>query len=161
MIVLPFSTTQQLLNYWPFGDVFCDVWLTTDVLCCTASIYSVLAISIERYIGVTQPLHYNIYVTKMRVYFVIMFVWFVSFMISMTPFVGWRKPKLNKICEVNDNVAYAIFSALTSFYIPLLIVLVVYYRIYQESSKQLEFLKTGRKQSKLNRKVFKGNFLLL
>jgi hypothetical protein len=150
MAVLPFSTTQQLLNYWPFGDVFCDIWLVMDVLCCTASIYLVLAISIERYIGVTSPLRYNVYVTKRRVYLVILFAWFVSLIVSVTPFLGWKKPKLNKICEVNDNLAYALFSALASFYIPLSIILIVYYRIYQESAKQLRFLKTGHKTSKIN-----------
>lgn len=149
--VLPFSTVEQLLNYWPFGNIFCEIWLATDVLCCTASIYLVLAISVDRYIGVTRPLRYNLIMTKKRVYIIILFVWILSLIVSLAPFLGWKKPKTtNKTCEVNDNVGYALFSTCLSFYIPLLIILLVYYRIYKEASRQSKFLKTGRKTSKID-----------
>lgn len=49
--VLPFSATLEILGYWVLGRIFCDIWAAVDVLCCTASILSLCAISIDRYIG--------------------------------------------------------------------------------------------------------------
>lgn len=46
--VLPFSATLEVLQYWVFGQIFCDVWAAIDVLCCTASILSLCVISIDR-----------------------------------------------------------------------------------------------------------------
>lgn len=46
--VLPFSATLEVLQYWAFGQIFCDVWAAVDVLCCTASILSLCVISIDR-----------------------------------------------------------------------------------------------------------------
>ena len=46
--VLPFSATWEVLQYWVFGQIFCDIWAAIDVLCCTASILSLCVISIDR-----------------------------------------------------------------------------------------------------------------
>jgi hypothetical protein len=142
----------QLFNYWPFGSIFCEIWLVTDVLCCTASIYLVLAISIDRYIGVTRPLRYSLIITKNRVNRMIAIVWFISLMVSLVPFIGLRKPQSDRSCEVNDNIVYTIFSSSFSFYIPLCIILLVYFRIYKEANIQSNFLKTGLKTSKVDEK---------
>lgn len=60
VLVLPFSAILQLEKRWLFGLVFCDIWASTDVLCCTASILSLCAISIDRYIGVKKPLKHRV-----------------------------------------------------------------------------------------------------
>jgi hypothetical protein len=122
--------------------IFCR--LAADVLCCTASIYLVLAISIDRYIGVTRPLRYNLIMTKRRVYIMIGFVWTLSLIVSLAPEIGWKSPQKSKsVCEVNEDLAYAFFSASISFYIPLVIILIVYYRIFKEARRQMKFLRTG------------------
>jgi hypothetical protein len=46
--VLPFSASVSTLNYWVFGKYLCDVWLSFDVLCSTASIWGLLVIAIDR-----------------------------------------------------------------------------------------------------------------
>jgi len=46
--VLPFSTSLEVLDYWAFGSVLCDIWAAADVLCCTASILSLCVISLDR-----------------------------------------------------------------------------------------------------------------
>lgn len=60
VIVLPFSLILQLEKRWLFGKIFCNIWAAADVLCCTASILSLCAISVDRYIGVTQPLAHRV-----------------------------------------------------------------------------------------------------
>lgn len=60
LLVLPFSATLQVRKEWIFGSAFCDIWASTDVLCCTASILSLCAISVDRYIGVTRPVRHKV-----------------------------------------------------------------------------------------------------
>lgn len=61
LCVLPFSAIWQVLDkQWIFGSWFCEFWAAADVLCCTASILSLCAISVDRYIGVTRPLSHRV-----------------------------------------------------------------------------------------------------
>ncbi|KAA0191668.1 hypothetical protein HAZT_HAZT007801 [Hyalella azteca] len=83
--VLPFSIVLEVSGSWMFGAIFCDVWAAVDVLCCTASIWSLCVISIDRYVGVTRPLGYNAIVTKRRVGVLMAGVWALSVAVSIVP----------------------------------------------------------------------------
>ena len=48
-LVMPFAIVNDLSGQWMFGRDYCNMWIATDVMCCTASIISLLAISLERY----------------------------------------------------------------------------------------------------------------
>lgn len=43
-------------GYWVFGAHFCDTWIAFDVMCSTASILNLCAISLDRYIHIKDPL---------------------------------------------------------------------------------------------------------
>jgi len=147
--VLPFSTALETIDRWVFGQTFCDVWAAMDVLCCTASILSLCVISVDRYIGVTRPLRHSAIVSERRAGFVIIAVWLLSLAISVAPLFGWkesRDPDSDpEICEVTKQTGYVLFSVAGSFYIPLSVILVVYYRVYREAVRQSKFLATGVK----------------
>ena len=132
-LVLPFSGTYEVMHAWPFGHVFCDVWAAVDVLCCTASINSLCCISIDRYIGVTRPLQHKLIMTTKRAILICIFVWLLSFLIAVGPLFGW-KPNKSKPwdCQIVTSVDYVLFSTTGSFWIPLVIILVLYIRIYCE-----------------------------
>jgi hypothetical protein len=140
--VLPFSSVLELLNdRWIFGQSFCSAWLALDVLCCTASIMALMAVSIDRYIGVTRPLNYSSIMTTRRTIYLIIIVWTVSILTSVVPLFGLTDQGQNshhgsETCEVNKNTFYTIFSSLISFYIPVIILLILYSRVYQEAKKQ-------------------------
>jgi hypothetical protein len=105
-------------------------------------------ISIERYIGVTRPLRYPIIVTHRRTLYIILLAWTVAALISIVPFLGWHKKikSIGHTCEVNDDLSYVLFSCSFSFYIPLIIILCVYGRIYGEANRQYQFLTGGQKK---------------
>jgi hypothetical protein len=154
--VLPFSGTLEILQgRWLFGRTFCHIWLAIDVLYCTASIYGLMFISIERYVGVTRPLRYPIIITHRRTLYAIFFAWIVAAFVSIAPFLGWRKQvkSTDSICEVNDDLSYVLFSCSFSFYIPLIIILCVYGRIYGEANRQYQFLTGGQKKVHLKQLV--------
>jgi hypothetical protein len=112
-------------------------------------------ISIERYIGVTRPLRYPIIVTHRRTVYAILLAWIVAALISSAPFLGWRNKvkSTDRTCEVNDDLSYVLFSCSFSFYIPLIIILCVYGRIYGEANRQYLFLTGGQKKVHLKQMV--------
>uniref|UniRef100_A0A8C3WLQ2 Alpha-1A adrenergic receptor n=1 Tax=Catagonus wagneri TaxID=51154 RepID=A0A8C3WLQ2_9CETA len=148
--VLPFSAIFEILGYWAFGRVFCNIWAAVDVLCCTASIMGLCIISIDRYIGVSYPLRYPTIVTQKRGLMALLCVWVLSLVISIGPLFGWRQPapEDETICQINEEPGYVLFSALGSFYVPLTIILVMYCRVYVVAKRESRGLKSGLKTDK-------------
>ncbi|XP_048368875.1 alpha-1A adrenergic receptor [Sphaerodactylus townsendi] len=148
--VLPFSAIFEILGYWVFGRIFCNIWAAVDVLCCTASIMSLCVISIDRYIGVSYPLRYPTIVTEKRGLLALLCVWALSLVISIGPLFGWKQPAPDdeKICQINTDPGYVLFSALGSFYLPLVIILVMYCRVYVVARRESKGLSCGLKTEK-------------
>ncbi|XP_065515167.1 alpha-1A adrenergic receptor isoform X1 [Lathamus discolor] len=145
--VLPFSATMEILGYWVFGRIFCNIWAAVDVLCCTASIMSLCIISIDRYIGVSYPLRYPSIVTEKRGLLALLCVWALSLVISIGPLFGWKEPapEDETICQITEEPGYVLFSALGSFYLPLTIILVMYCRVYVVAKRENKGLTSGLK----------------
>ncbi|XP_028840426.1 alpha-1A adrenergic receptor [Denticeps clupeoides] len=143
--VLPVSATLEILDYWVFGRIFCDVWAAVDVLCCTASIMSLCVISIDRYIGVRYPLRYPAIVTEKRALLAMLGVWVMAVVISIGPLLGWKQPPSNddRVCQITEEPFYALFSSLGSFYIPLAVILAMYCRVYVVAKRTTKNLEAG------------------
>lgn len=112
-----------------------------------------MAVSIDRYIGVTQPLTYSRIMTIRRTIYLILIVWAISILTSVVPLFGMtdRGKKSSETgdaqtCTVNKNTFYTIFSSLISFYIPVIILLILYSRVYQEAKKQGEKLEKEKRR---------------
>jgi hypothetical protein len=156
--VLPFSSILEILDdHWIFGQGFCSAWLALDVLCCTASIIALMGVSVDRYIGVTRPLTYSSIMTKRRTIYLIITVWAVSILTSVVPLFGLtdrgqivkgtaKAAELLQTCNINKNTFYTIFSSMVSFYIPVIILLILYSRVYQEAKKQGEKLENEKRR---------------
>lgn len=136
--VLPFSATSEALGRWVFGRPFCSVWAALDVLCCTASILSLCVISIDRYLAVSYPLRYSAIATGRRGLAAVAALWGLSAAISVGPLFGWKEPdpEDDSVCKITEEPGYALFSALGSFYIPLVIILAMYCRVYSVARRE-------------------------
>ncbi|KAK5979900.1 hypothetical protein GCK32_000001, partial [Trichostrongylus colubriformis] len=61
--------------------------------------------------------------------------WAVSLLICLPPIFGWRPERLPGECAVSTDVGYVLYSSLGSFYIPVIILVLVYARIYSITIK--------------------------
>uniref|UniRef100_A0A4W3IGE2 Adrenoceptor alpha 1D n=1 Tax=Callorhinchus milii TaxID=7868 RepID=A0A4W3IGE2_CALMI len=149
-IVLPFSATLEVLDYWCFGRIFCDIWAAVDVLCCTASIMSLCIISIDRYIGVRYSLRYPTIMTEKKAVWILIVLWLSSMVISIGPLLGWKEPAPDDetVCSITEEPGYALFSSLLSFYLPLMVILVMYFRIYVVARRTTKSLEAGVKKER-------------
>ncbi|XP_074028551.1 probable G-protein coupled receptor No18 isoform X2 [Leptinotarsa decemlineata] len=130
--VMPPNVVYTLMGTWQLGGFFCDVVLYLDVMLCTASILSLCAISVDRYLAVTQPLRYSRNRRSKRLALsMILVVWLSSALISCPPIFGWYEPDRHSdgTCAYNKNPGYVIFSAMGSFFIPMIVMLYVYVKI--------------------------------
>ncbi|XP_074549784.1 alpha-2C adrenergic receptor [Halichoeres trimaculatus] len=132
-LVMPFSLANELMGYWFFGKIWCDIYLALDVLFCTSSIVHLCAISLDRYWSVTQAVEYNLKRTPKRLKGMIVVVWLISAVISFPPLISMDRSSSESSfqCILNDETWYILYSSIGSFFAPCVIMILVYIRIYQ------------------------------
>ncbi|KAL1005769.1 hypothetical protein UPYG_G00063770 [Umbra pygmaea] len=138
-LVMPFSLANELMGYWYFGKVWCEIYLALDVLFCTASIAHLCAISLDRYWSITQAIEYNLKRTPRRIKCIIFIVWVIAAVISFPPLISMEKESDKEegpVCKINEDKWYIISSSIGSFFVPCVIMILVYIRIYQIAKKR-------------------------
>lgn len=69
----------------------------------------------------------------------ILCAWTVGAIVSLAPIFGWKDPDFAKRvieehkCMVSQDVSYQIFATISTFYAPLVLLLGLYWRIFQVS----------------------------
>ncbi|KAG5678939.1 hypothetical protein PVAND_008558 [Polypedilum vanderplanki] len=158
ILVLPLNVAYSIRGRWDFGIHICKMWLTSDVLCCTASILNLCAIALDRYWAITDPINYAQKRTMERVLILITGVWLLSLLISSPPLLGWNDwPDhfdITTPCQLTTKKSYVIYSALGSFFIPLIIMTIVYIEIYIATRRRL---RERAQASKINAMALKSN----
>jgi len=137
VVVLPLSTVNECLGRWPLGHVACNIWLTVDVLCCTASIWNLCMIALDRCTAIVYPLWYR---HKRSVKYAVPYIaaiWLVSLAVSVPPyFVGWSDVYVVDDdsefhqCVLYQSPGYVMFSACASFFFPFSVTVVLYIRVF-------------------------------
>uniref|UniRef100_A0A8C8BF61 G-protein coupled receptors family 1 profile domain-containing protein n=2 Tax=Strigidae TaxID=30459 RepID=A0A8C8BF61_9STRI len=127
-LVMPFSIIYEVTGMWLFGKLFCKVWISFDVMFCTASIVTLCFISLDRYCSVVTPC---IVMTCM--------VWVYSSLISFLPVMqGWNEiPGVDfdagRECIFVTNWIFAIVASALAFFVPFMVMCSMYFFIYRAS----------------------------
>ncbi|DAA33481.1 hypothetical protein E5288_WYG009477 [Bos mutus] len=132
-LVMPWVVYLEVTGgVWNFSRVCCDVFVTLDVMMCTASILNLCAISIDRYTAVVMPVHYQQGTGQSscrRVALMITAVWLLSFAVSCPLLFGFNTTGDPSICSIS-NPDFVLYSSVVSFYLPFGVTVLVYARIY-------------------------------
>jgi 5-hydroxytryptamine receptor 7 len=140
LFIMPLAMVLEIFNNeWKLGSIMCDLWTSTDVLLCTASILNFLVISIDRYCIINHPFKYAPMRKVKLLLIMIAGVWILSALVSLPPILGWGRPsKRLPTCVVNETLEYQIFATMLSFYIPLIVVLIIYANIYRTAQTAMD-----------------------
>ena len=60
VLIMPFSLSQEVVGYWLFGEIWCQIHQALDVLLSTASILNITLISLDRYWSITNAIKVNL-----------------------------------------------------------------------------------------------------
>ncbi|XP_067936906.1 5-hydroxytryptamine receptor 1A-alpha-like [Watersipora subatra] len=130
--VMPFGILYQVTGYWTIGRGACIGWVTLDVILCTASINNLTMIAVEKYINITKPL-FPVSKRKMVTIYCLV-IWATSITIGVVPLiVSWYPVFDEGKCHINLHLGYQLYATFIAFYLPLIIMLVVYGKILKIS----------------------------
>lgn len=133
-VVSPLAIHYDISGRWSLGELLCDVWVSLDVICCTASILNLCAIAYDRFKAIVEPMKYSRKRTLTRALIVVVFVWVYSVLIALPRHVGWRRGNEYHLpggqCVISREMGYTIYSTFGAFFVPLMFMLYFYYQIY-------------------------------
>jgi hypothetical protein len=110
------------------------------MLLCTTSIFSLVAVSVDRFWAIIYPLNYPVVMTRTKAMLIIMFCWMLAAIIGLLPSMGWNKGPPNEprcfFLEVMD-LRYLAFINFATIVAPTVFMAVVYTVIYRAVQGQV------------------------
>ncbi|XP_074869655.1 adenosine receptor A2b [Carettochelys insculpta] len=169
LLAVPFAITISIGLATDFRSC---LFLACFVLVLTqSSIFSLLAVAVDRYLAICIPLRYKSLVTGKRARWLIAVLWLLSFGIGLTPLMGWNKatdgcsnstngtnPKDCLIeCQFETVVpmSYMVyFNFFGCVLLPLIVMLGIYIKIFMVACKQLKKMELmGNSRTTLQKEV--------
>lgn len=145
LCAMTFNASIQITGKWQFGSVMCDTWNSLDVFFSTVSILHLCCISVDRYAAIVMPLEYRRKMSRRTVAAMITASWTAPVLISFVPiFFGWythaehlqQRAAHPDRCEFIVNRTYMLVSSSVSFWLPGVVMVCMYSRIYREARRQ-------------------------
>lgn len=150
LFAMTFNASVELSGgHWMFGSIMCDLWNSFDVYFSTVSILHLCCISVDRYYAIVRPLEYPLTITRRILTIMLAHCWLAPTLISFLPILlGWyttadhleNKDSQPYVCTFVVNAVFALVSSAVSFWVPCTVMVVMYYRIFQEARKQEQAL---------------------
>ncbi|CAK5123187.1 unnamed protein product [Meloidogyne enterolobii] len=158
LFVMPYAVYVYVQGgLWMLGPLMCNIYLSSDVACSTASIILLALISFDRYKAISKPIQYsrqaqNIY----RVVKLFVFVWIYSFCVASPIVLGINDPPDNDgglLFECRFyNAYFSLLSSFVSFVFPCCVVIFVYVRIIRALRSREKSAKLRKAQQHLSLK---------
>ncbi|XP_061453745.1 adenosine receptor A1-like [Rhineura floridana] len=137
-------TDMGLPRYRP---QLCLLMLCTLLVFTQASVFGLLAIAVERYISILKPFQYQSLMSPRNSLLVILASWVLAILIGLLPMMGWHDPlPANGECQFNSIITdtYMVyFNFMACMLAPLLVMMVLYGRIFLEVKRQIRKVAEG------------------
>ncbi|XP_059379518.1 D(4) dopamine receptor-like [Carassius carassius] len=149
VLVLPLFVFAEFQGgVWSLDVAVCDGLMTMDVMLCTASIFNLCAISVDRFIAVSIPLNYNRKHVDYRQILLLSATWLLALAVASPVIFGINNvPQRDpRECKLEDN-NYVVYSSVCSFFIPCPIMLLLYFGMFHGLRKWEESRKAKLRNS--------------
>ncbi|NXT00937.1 TAAR1 protein, partial [Jacana jacana] len=146
LLVMPCSMVRSVEHCWYFGELFCKIHTSTDIMLSTASIFHLSFISVDRYYAVCHPLRYKSKINTPVILVMISVSWtvpaaFAFGMIFLELNLRGAEELYGHVhcaggCLVFFSEPSGLVSSVVSFYIPGFVMLYIYRKIYSIAKRQ-------------------------
>ena len=129
---------QTILNIDSDQDLFCKLSRSTIWSLLFASVATLLAITVDRYLYIVKPLKYPLIVTRRRVALAISGIWSTSCCLCIILLVHYEKfgSGLRSICYAGDDDIIFLLMSIFVGYVPLTLILILNFQILNVARKQ-------------------------
>ncbi|XP_077262623.1 allatostatin A receptor 1 isoform X1 [Temnothorax americanus] len=138
---IPFTATDFVLPYWPFGNVWCKTVQYLIIVTAYASVYTLVLMSLDRYLAVVHPIASMSWRTENHAIQAICIMWALILAVSMPAIIihgeityVFQKPNGQSenltVCRfLNEQYDWTVFQMtffLTSYVLPLVLICIFY-----------------------------------
>ena len=140
ILCIPFSfVANMILHYWPFGKIMCPVVTYAQVVSVFLSAFTLVAISLDRYVAIIYPLRPRM--TSSQAGIVIAMIWVLSLTVPLptailsrvvlrTDYTGVNRTYCEEIwTDNNHRYAYSMTIMILQYFLPLFVLIFTYLRI--------------------------------
>ncbi|XP_005089416.2 5-hydroxytryptamine receptor 1D [Aplysia californica] len=158
VVVMPLAVYMEVMSQrWLLSAPLCDAWVASDVLACTASILNLTAISVDRFIAVTQPIKYAKHKNSKRVFIMLAVTWIISVAIAAPIALGVNYSEDRRVRDCRFfNSDFIIYSSMGSFYIPSIIMIFLYWKIYRVIRQRARKAKQAKHLKDVDKRALQG-----
>ncbi|XP_015246191.1 PREDICTED: trace amine-associated receptor 13c-like [Cyprinodon variegatus] len=127
---------------WLLGDIACVIYYYLVYVFTTASIGTMVMISIDRYVAICYPLYYNTKITLKKVKICVSLCWTWSLVFqSLNVMENFKQPGMYNSClgecVIVINYIGGMVDLILSFIVPITIIVVLYFRIFVVAVSQI------------------------
>ncbi|XP_063486954.1 D(4) dopamine receptor isoform X1 [Symphalangus syndactylus] len=133
LLVLPLFVYSEVQGgAWLLSPRLCDALMAMDVMLCTASIFNLCAISVDRFVAVAVPLRYNRQGGSRRQLLLIGATWLLSAAVAAPVLCGLNdvRGRDPAVCRLEDR-DYVVYSSVCSFFLPCPLMLLLYWATFR------------------------------
>ncbi|KAJ8385920.1 hypothetical protein AAFF_G00178820 [Aldrovandia affinis] len=152
VFVMPCSGVRSVLGCWYLGGFLCKFHTSTDIMLSTSSIIHLSFISVDRYFAVCNPLMYRSLIDSAAVLVMIAVSWLIPAVFAHGMIFTGLNVKGSEDyfeahvkclggCPVFFSPASAVVAFTFNFFIPGLIIICIYLKIYAVAKRQARSIK--------------------
>ena len=137
------SAIAAALNRWPFGHFACLLNVLLGGMLFYTVFWSLLVVSVERYIAIVKPLHYPSILSPTRGMLIVALIWIASFMYelfvcvsnSFTVYYDYKTDMCWTLSTTGNGFG-VIISLVFCMIIPFIVIVLLYTKILQIARRQ-------------------------
>ncbi|XP_030580341.1 trace amine-associated receptor 13c-like [Archocentrus centrarchus] len=145
--LLMFFQIMIIDGCWFLGDLMCSLYFLLDYIITSASVGTMVLISIDRYVAICYPLHYSTKVTPKRAKACVYLCWICSSLFQCLVLKDnlvqpGRYNSCYGECVVVVGHAFGVADLLLSFVGPVIVIVVLYLRVFVVAVSQARALRS-------------------
>lgn len=137
--MLPFHTVATAMQHWPFGEMMCRLVGFLGSACSSASVFTLAALAVSRYLTVVQPARAYSLLSPRRVSATAVLLWIPACCLAAPQLVfryvgNSRQASNNLACSSfvshQEQLIYGVLHFIMAFLLPLITIALAYGSIY-------------------------------